>query len=173
MIKRIIIILTILTLTTGCFEKSDGAKFKKEFEKHNTEKIKVKIERDNIIKYATSDEINEIIEKKSGVIFIGNPKDAQTRKAAEVLLKAAENTDLKEIYYIDNYKELPKVKEIKSIKTPIVINVLEGQIIGYHMGTLNNTAKLKEKEEEELYNIYSNGIHSVLQDICDEECTDE
>lgn len=170
MIKKIITILVLLTLTVGCTNKSDAMKFKEEYEQYNDKNIKLEIEEDNIIKYATSDEINEIIDKKSGVIFIGNPKDDLSRAAINVLLKAAESTDLQEIYYIEEYKEISKIKSIDAIKKPVVINVLEGEIISYHIGTINNKTKLKEENEKKLYDIYSTGIHEVLQDACTEEC---
>ena len=53
---------------------------------------------------------------------------------------------------------------------PIVLNILEGKITSYHIGTINDKDKLSESEELELYNIYTDGIHEVLQDTCDEEC---
>lgn len=168
--KRVILFLTILFLVVGCSNNTDASKFKREYEKYNKEKINVKIDRDNIIKYKTSDEINGIIDKKSGVIFIGSSKDDLSRVAIEVLLKAADSTDLKEIYYVDSYKDIPKVKEINGMKRPAVIYVLDGEIIGYHIGTFDDLTKLDKKQEQELYNIYSDGIHSVLQDTCDEEC---
>lgn len=168
--KKIIILITILTLTIGCKAQEDSTKFKEEYEKYNQEKIKLEIPEDNIIKYATSSEINEIINNKTGVIFIGNPQKNLSRVAIKTLLAAAENTDLKEIYYIDTYKELPKIKEIDSVKLPIVVYVLEGTIVRYHIGTINNETKLTEENEKVLYNIYTTGIHEVLQDSCTEEC---
>lgn len=170
MLKKIITLLTLLILVTGCGNQTDATKFKKEYEQYNDEKIKLEISEDNIIKYATSDEINEIVAKKTGVIFIGNPKDNLSRSAVNILLSAAENTDIKEIYYIDNYENLKEIKKIDEIKTPIVIFVLEGTIVRYHIGTINNETELTEDNEKVLYDIYSTGIHEVLQDSCTEEC---
>ena len=167
--KKKLLITIIIVLLIGCTKKeqSDAIKFKEEYEKYNNTKIKLNISEDNIIKYATKKEIKEIIKNKSGVIFIGDPKDNQSRVAIKCLLNASESTDLQQIYYT---KDTTNIEEIENTKTPIVIYVLEGKIVSTHNGTIKDKTKLSEDEEIELYNIYIDGIHKVLQDACDEEC---
>jgi hypothetical protein len=171
-LKIILISICSLILITGCSstKETDALKFKKEFEKYNDTKVKLDIDKDNIIKYATVDEINKIIEKKTGVIFIGNPKDNLSRVAINILLQAADSTDLKTIYYISNLDNIKGLDNIENKKTPLVVNVLKGEIISTHSGTINNKTKLSSDEEMELYNNYTDGIHSVLEDACDERC---
>ena len=65
---------------------------------------------------------------------------------------------------------LEALEDVEKLKVPIVINVLEGDITSYYVGTIDDKEVLTEDEELELYNIYSNGIHEVLQDACDERC---
>ena len=164
-----ILLLIIIALLIGCTNsKSDAIKFKKEYESYNKSNIKLKISENNIIKYKTTEEINKIIKEKTGVIFIGSPKDNLSRTSIKILLDASESTDLKNIYYIDSLKNIKL--DIDNLKMPIVLNILEGKITSYHIGTINDKYKLSESEELELYNIYTDGIHEVLQDTCDEEC---
>ena len=125
--KKILLILIIFVLLIGCTKKeqTDALKFKEEYEKYNDSKIKLEISEENIIKYATNEEINNIIKNKSGVIFIGNPKDNLSRVAIKYLLEASESTDLKNIYYINNISE---IEGIENKQIPIVIYVLDGKV---------------------------------------------
>ena len=108
--------------------------------------------------------------EKTGVIFIGSPKNNQSRKAIEVLLQAAENTGLDKIFYLDSTKELKGLDEIENKEIPLILFVLDGKIVKNHQGTINNKEELSEDETIELYNTYTDGIHKVLQDACDDEC---
>ena len=114
-----------------------------------------------------SDEIINEFKEKTGVIFIGSPKNDLSRVAIKTLLEASDSTDLTTIYYVD---KIDNIEGIDDKKIPMVINVLDGEIVSYHMGTINDSNKLSEDEELELYNIYLDGIHEVLQDSCDERC---
>lgn len=167
--KKILLISICLLLISGCSskEKTDAIKFKEEYEKYNNSKIELEIDENNIITYATTEEINKIIKEKTGVIFIGSPKDNLSRTAIKTLLEASDSTDLTTIYYID---KIDNIEGIEEKKTPIVLNVLEGEVVSYHTGTINDSTKLSEDDELELYNIYLDGIHEVLQDSCDERC---
>lgn len=168
-LKKILLISISLLLISGCSskEKTDAIKFKEEYEKYNDSKIKLEIDENNIITYATTEEINKIIKEKTGVIFIGSPKDNLSRTAIKTLLEASDSTDLTTIYYID---KIDNIEGIEEKKTPLVLNVLEGEVISYHTGTINDSTNLSEDDELELYNIYLDGIHEVLQDSCDERC---
>ena len=162
--KKIFLIITIIVLTSCSKNITDAFKFKKEYEKYNNTNIKLNISEKNIIQYKTKEEINKIIEKETGVIFIGSPQENKSRIALKLLLEAAENTDLQEIYYINTTKEIKKIKETN---TPLTLFVLDGKILE----EINNTKnKLTEDEEIELYNKYLENIHKVLQDTCSEEC---
>lgn len=72
-------------------------------------------------------------------------------------------------YVVDGYN----TKE-KRIYVPSVIFVRDGEIVGYHMDTVKSQEDpyvvLNEKQQEELYNIYTSNIHEMLQDLCDERC---
>lgn len=63
---------------------------------------------------------------------------------------------------------------IKRIYAPTVIFVQDGNIIGKHVGTIESQKDpyilLDEEQKKELKNIYTNYIHEMLDDLCDEKC---
>ena len=170
--RSIVLLIVMFSLCTGCGnnEQTDALKFKKEYEKYNDSKIELEIDDDNIVKYSNLDSINDIIASGTGVIFIGTPSDNLSRVAIEILLQAADSTDLDTIYYYDKVDDINGLEEVENLKVPVVINVLEGEIKSYKVGTVSDKTKLDEDEEMDLYNIYLEGIHEVLQDSCDERC---
>lgn len=62
----------------------------------------------------------------------------------------------------------------KRIYVPLVVFVKDGEIVDYHANTVDSQVdpyvKLNDEEHETLYNIYLNGIHKVLDDVCDSKC---
>ena len=162
--------LYIIVLCLLCCACNKTKSFKEEYEQYNNKYLKIELTNTKIIKHSTSDEINKLIKEKTGVIFIGSPKNNQSRKAIEVLLQAAENTGLDKIFYLDSTKELKGLDEIENKEIPLILFVLDGKIVKNHQGTINNKEELSEDETIELYNTYTDGIHKVLQDACDDEC---
>lgn len=61
----------------------------------------------------------------------------------------------------------------KRVYVPLVVFVKDGKIVDYHMDTVTTQEDpyvlLNEDEQTELYQIYVNGIHEVLGDVCEEE----
>lgn len=62
----------------------------------------------------------------------------------------------------------------KRIYVPLVVFIKDGEIVDYHANTVDSQVdpyvKLNDEEHESLYNIYLNGIHKVLDDVCDSKC---
>lgn len=169
--KLIIVMLCFLCLACGKKEDTgDSVKFKKEYEKYNEEYVSVEISDVNLIKYSTKEEVNQIIKDGTGVIYIGSPKDNVSRRAVDVLLGVAHNTDLEQIYYVDSLDGIEGIENIEEQRIPMVLFVLEGKIEKYHVGTIEDKTDLSDEELVELYNIYSDGLHVVLGDACDERC---
>lgn len=172
-LRKILIIVFCLLLIVGCGKKeeeTDAIKFKREFEKYNDRYLELEIDDDNIISYADSEKINNVIKNGTGVIFVGDPCDNNSREALKILLSASDSTDLSNIYYIDSLDDIDDIEGIDKESVPVVIDVLKGKIVDYHVGTIDNKDELSEDEELTLYNIYLEGIHKVLQDSCDERC---
>lgn len=61
----------------------------------------------------------------------------------------------------------------KRIYVPLVVFVADGKIIDYHIDTVSSQTdpyvSLNEEQQIELFNIYTDGIHRVLGDICYEK----
>ncbi|MDD4623774.1 MAG: thioredoxin family protein [Bacilli bacterium] len=89
---------------------TDSKKFKEEYENLNNELksdginkyTEINIIEDNVIKYSTYDEIMNILEDGTGVIYFGYPECPWCRNAAPELVKVAKETGLETIYYFDN-----------------------------------------------------------------------
>lgn len=166
-----LILIALCSLCLACNkEETDAQKFKQEYEQENEILIQLELSENNLIQYKTAKEINNIINSKTGVIYIGSPKDNLSRKVVDILFDVANNTDLEKIYYTNNLEGITGIDTIELKKIPMVLFVREGQIIKYHVGTIQDKTDLTEDEVIELYNIYSEGIHEVLQDTCDERC---
>lgn len=107
--KRVALILScFLFLLVGCSKENDAIKFKKEYESLNGEisssgkkYLDVDIDKKNIIKYADIEEINNIINNGTGVIYFGYPECPWCRNAVPCLLEAAGSTSLDKIYYLN------------------------------------------------------------------------
>ncbi len=169
MYKKLGIIILCL-FCCACTKQEPTNKFKEEYEKYNDEYIKLELEDAKLIQYSTTSEINNIIKNKTGVIYIGSPKDNLSRKVIDILLEVADNTGLEKIYYVDSLDGIEGIDDIENKKIPLVLFILEGKIVNYHIGTIDDKIDLTDDEIIELYNSYSEGIHQVLQDACDESC---
>ena len=165
--KKLYIILLCL-LCCAC--TNSKTTIKEEYEKYNKEYVKVDLTNANIVKYSNTKEINKIIKSGTGVIFFGSPKDNLSRVVVDILLDVVNNTDLDHIYYLDNLDGITGIDNIESKKIPLVLFVLDGKIVSYHVGTVNDKIELTDDEIVEIYNLYSDGVHQVLQDACDENC---
>lgn len=86
----------------------DALKFKDEYESLNDKDnsyggkyLSIKISENNVIKYATFEEIIDLIDHGTGVIYFGFPECPWCRNAVPVLLEAAESTGIDTIYYFN------------------------------------------------------------------------
>lgn len=166
-----IIILLIVCLLTGCSNDNDNIRFKEEYEKLNDTLYNIEVEEDNYIKYLSKEKIIDLIENGTGVIYIGNEQDNECRQMVPVLIEAANSTNLEEIYYLKETQLDEFAKYIETPQVPLVLFVYEGEIVDYKQG-IGNNENLTTIEREELFNTYVSGIHKVLNDMCDEECSD-
>lgn len=96
----------------------DEIKFKDEYENLNNKKdskdrdyMEVSIDEDNGIIYASFDQIYEILTKGTGVIYFGYPECPWCRNAVPMLIQAASNKGLNDIYYF-NAKEIRDTKSL-------------------------------------------------------------
>ena len=167
---RIFIIVVLCLMCLGCGKRDSVSRFNREYEKYNSEYIELDLGDSSFVHYSNLDEVNKIIREGTGVIFIGRPKDNLSRRVVSVLFEVVDNTDLDKIYYLDSLDEIEGIDSIDSLKMPLVLFVLEGKIVSYRVGTIDDKVDLSDDELIELYNFYSDGVHKVLQDACDESC---
>lgn len=169
-----ILIAIICSLCLGCSNKdkelTDSLRFKQEFESVNEEYVTLNLSEHNPIKYGTKSEINHMIQEGTGIIYFGDAQDNLSRRVISVLVDVSENTDIDTIYYYHDLDGIDGLEEISDSKIPLVLFVLEGKIVDYHVGTIEDKVDLSNDELIELSNIYLEGVHAVLQDACDERC---
>ena len=127
------------------------------------------MDEDNVFRYDSNEEIGEVIESGTGVIFIGDSKDNLSRVVVNMLLRVVSNTDLNIIHYSSDISSVSNYID-EEVTVPIVLFVVDGEVDSYHIGTIDNKEELTEDEEVSLYNIYLDGVHRVLNDVCDERC---
>ena len=184
--KKLMLVIDILlgailvgVMTFGIYQylKSDGEKFKAEYEALNNENVNINISKNNPIKYVTLDEVFDIIQNKTGVIYFGFPGCPWCRNMIPVLFEAAKNNNIDTIYYFNprNVKKSDnddnKLKEIlneylsedengqKVLYVPDVYFIKDGKIVGHHLGTVDSqedpTISLTEEEKNELLDIFN------------------
>lgn len=117
------IVMIISIMVVGCLgeeasREENSNKFKEEYESLNDKKasndktyFKLEIPEDNPIKYSNAEEIVNIIENGSGVIYFGYPECPWCRSAVPALLTAAKEANIETIYYM-NLKEERDVKTV-------------------------------------------------------------
>jgi len=120
--KKIIIIITILVIILlGILGyiyihnqlNTDAIKFKKEYESLNSTNTAINISKDNPFIYKeASDIIDMINNKETFIVYFGYNSDELTRSILPVLIKAASDLKIDQIYYVD----------IKDIRNEITIN---------------------------------------------------
>lgn len=172
--------LVLLVIITGCGNNKnsdDALKFKKEYEELNSSSVKMDISENNPIKYATFDEIIDVLTKGTGVVYFGFPGCPWCRNVIPVLFEVAKENDVDTIYYFnpreirtsgnDAYQQLTTIlndyleendEGVKTLYVPDVYFVKDGKIMGNHLSTVDSQSDpytpLDEEQRAELKNIY-------------------
>lgn len=123
--KKVIIIPTIILILfiaiIGVYfliiSKQDNIKFKNEYENLNNQKgyVDIEIPKDNNVKYAKFDELMEFLNNGTGIVYFGFPECPWCRNALPVLLEAAKENEIQNVYYY-NAKSIRDEKELKDGK---------------------------------------------------------
>ena len=110
----------------------DMIKFKKDFEDVNNldGKKEVFITNYNLVKYSSLEEINKMIsEKKSFVVFLGNPFLEESRYTIESFINTSKDNNIDTIYYVDiikDYKEENDIRTVYALDNGVVTKVKDG-----------------------------------------------
>ena len=115
----LIIIIAVFGLNKNSnTEVKDAVKFKEEYESLNGQKndngkeyVNISVDEENPFVYASYDEVVDIIENGTGVIYFGFPECPWCRNAVPVLIDAAQELGVDKIYY---YNAL-SIRDTKSL----------------------------------------------------------
>lgn len=190
--KKVVFLLVMfisgLIIISGCEikkteELTDAEKFANEYS----------VSEENPFKYIDIDEVLDIFENKSGIIYFGNSDCEWCISSAEILTEALVEEDIKEVYYYNPVtikdKENEKYKKLLDIlkeylesdkdgnpelNMPDVYFVKNGKIIGHS----NDTIKIDNEEDEtitsknkkELKNKYLKLISEYKKQECTDNC---
>lgn len=106
------ILASVFTYLKVINNQNDAVKFKNEYEEYNNVKVtnelsysELNIGENNPIKYSNYDEIIDVIENKTGIIYLGFPECPWCRSALPILLDAANKNDIETIYYLNILNE--------------------------------------------------------------------
>ncbi len=110
-IITLIIVIALIISLIFIFNKPDNLKFKNDFEKYND----ITVPENNNVKYVNFDEVKTFLKEGTGILYLGYPECKKCRLAIPVLLKAAEENEIEEIYYF-NTKDISDKKELKNGK---------------------------------------------------------
>lgn len=167
---------------------SDAEKIRDEYQKlngrdtsDNKKYPEVNISKDNKLVYSNVEEIVDIFASDGdAVIYFGYAECLYCRSAIEVLCDASYESSLDKIYYLDVNKDIDYSNLVKLLRSdfiidnnkiysPLVIFVVDGEIISYNKGTLFSQddpyERLDEWQVKGLKEIYSYGIRDVVSSI--------
>jgi thiol-disulfide isomerase/thioredoxin len=188
--RKIIYICLGLLLLTGCSItpikelNNDAKRFSDEYSQINEDEK-------NPIVYKTDKEIIDILKSGTGIIYFGFPECPWCKSAIPVLLDAAKDMDIDQIYYFnpkeirtnntDTYKEIVKLlgdnlsvdeNGDKRLYVPDVYFVSGGKIVGHHFKTVDSQSDpsnnpLNDEQKAELKSIYKKLISKTYNIECD------
>lgn len=184
--KLVALLLTFLIVLSGCKSvkitkveddiKTDNIRFKDEYKTVN---------KDNLYEYATYTNIIDILDSKTGIIYLGFPTCTLCKEVVPILNDAAKEKNIDRILYYnfkdirDNntyeYQKLASILEdyIKSdeegnkrITAPTVLFVNKARIVGVYLGTINSDSEeiLTDLDKENLKNNFLSLIDKMLID---------
>ena len=136
---------------------TDGKKFAEEYGS---------VTEDNVFVYKSIDEIINILEHGTGVVYLGFPECPWSAAYVPYLNEVAKDNDVEKVYYYnilndrkdnnDNYKKLVEILKDhlrydeegnKRIYAPSVIAVKDGEIVGFDDETAADTKGYKTPKE--------------------------
>ena len=112
----ILLVVVAILVTVFIFKDdevlTDAVRFKEEYEELNGKKtedgdayLELNIDEDNKVQYVNTEEVLEILEDGTGIIYFGFPECPWCRNLVPVLLQVAEDNNYDNIYYSDCYDE--------------------------------------------------------------------
>lgn len=169
--KLVALLLTFLFILVGCSkpevkkienkeEKTDAIRFQNEYKK---------VSKNNIYEYETYDNIMEILDEKTGIIYLGFPSCDLCQEITPILNDAAKERKVDKISYY-NFKSIRQnntneyIKLVdkldlylnndeegsKRLTAPFALFVRKGRIVGLYKGALNSNQEEIITEEQKI-----------------------
>ncbi len=151
------IIVALLILKPTKTEETDGEKFAKDY---------TQITQDNPFVYRSVDEIITILEKGTGLVFLGFPECKWCQRYVKYLTEVANENSVEKIFYYNiqedrknNTEAYQKMVEIlkdyltddeegkKRIYVPTIVALNKGEIVGFDDETAYDTHGFQDPEE--------------------------
>ncbi len=166
--KVVILIIVSCILFCGCSVKktdelTDAEKFAKEYS----------ISDDNPFQYASVDDVLELFQKKSSILFLGDSDCEWSTFGAKVLNKALKKEKISKVYYFNpehvknkkskKYKKLIKLLDYDKDSTlPIVYIISDGRIVDQVDYVITENATIDKDSAEKLEIRYSDMISQYI-----------
>lgn len=187
---KIFLIIVLTFVFTGCIRNKDtinnldSIKFKEEYEALNSNSVVMEIDENNPIKYIEFNEVIDLLNGGTGVLYFGFPGCPWCRNMLPVLFDVAEYNNIETVYYYnpsnirkngdDDYKQLTNIlnnylleneEGEKTLYVPDVYFVKNGEIIGHHLSTVDSQTNpftpLTQEQTNELKNIYQELFNKI------------
>lgn len=170
----LLVAISLISMVSGCSIKktkdlTDAEKFANEYS----------ISEENSFLYATMEDVLELIEHKSGILFLGNSDCEWSTFGVKVLNQVLKENNVDEVYYFNperikdkesqGYQKLVEVLKFDDNSSlPIVYAFIDGKIIGQVDYPIHDDLDVSKKSEQQLEDMYSDLVSQYL-----EGCTSE
>ncbi len=120
--KKVFLILTVVSCLIGCQEKSDSEKFADDYN----------VSEDNSVVYLEEDDLNYQLTHGTHVLFIGDSNSEDSKEIASALVEAVNNHSGIVIYYYSNASDdllVDVAALLEEVSETYVVFIKEGEII--------------------------------------------
>lgn len=184
--KLLIIVIASLFLMTSCQkQENDNERFAKEY---------TKVSEYNVFKYKDIEDIIKMLNHGTGIIYLGFPECPWCQAYVKFINEVADMEGLEKIYYYniyedrknntDNYKKIVDILSDylqydengdKRIYVPVVISVLNGEVIGYDDESSKDTLGFDNPDEywsEDRVKDLKKRLSEMIGKIVDNKCSE-
>lgn len=161
--KKVVVLIVVCSMVfflSGCSVKkteelTDAEKFANEYS----------ISKKNPFQYATMDDVLELFENKSGILFLGNSDSEWSTFGARVLNKVLKEEKISQVYYFnpdriknkkkEKFKKICKLLDLdKDSSLPIVYIISDGKVIDSVNYLIHEDSSIDEDSAEQLEKEY-------------------
>lgn len=182
--RKVVVLFLLLSLvTSGCMISVKKEKDLTDAEKFSTEYT---ISKSNPFIYLSSDELIDILQNGTGIIFFGNSDSEMSISSCQLLEKVLEEKKIEKVYYFnpvkikeeqsDDYKRIISIFEeyLEAdddddlyLMLPSICLVSDGKVVSYSSDLVIkddiDDATLIEKQKEKIENIYLELIDKYIE----------